>query len=164
MKTLFPLTLIVLFFIIGKSYPVYLFCPLSNNVLYMFCHGNILHLFINIYSFTVLYKALQILGKWEKLGLLLFTGFVAGFFATMPTVGCSGGIFGMFGFYTAWMVMHGRNMWKQIGFTAVSIGLTFILPHLSGSVHLAGYLCGILIAIIYVRLQHRGSETLATSI
>lgn len=164
MKTLFPLTLIVLYFIIGKSYPVSAGCPIENNVLYMFCHANLLHLLINCYSFVILYKALAILGKWEKLYLLLFTGFIAGFFATTPTVGCSGGLFGMLGFYTEWMMMHGRNVWRQIGITALSIGLTFILPHLSGSIHLAGYLTGILIAIIYVRLQRRGSKTLSPSI
>lgn len=145
MKHIIPILCVVGYF---WSFPVYEDCPMINRILYMFSHANIFHLAINIFSYYMIVKYLKFL-KWWLIPLFLVTGIVGSFGAISETVGMSGALFGLLGFHTAYYKIKGCDIRKQLLWTAIYILVSFLLPHISGGVHLIGFLTGIIIGITY---------------
>lgn len=147
MRHIIPIACIILFFI--GSFSITVGCPIENRVLYIFSHGNILHLAINLYSFYVLNKSLRT--KWI-IPLVLFFGIVTSFAAFTPTVGLSGALFGLLGM----CAVKYRYKLKQIGMILFTIAISAFMPHLSWSCHLLGFIVGYLTQFIYGRIYgHR---------
>jgi membrane associated rhomboid family serine protease len=69
-------------------------------------------------------------------------------------VGISGGIFGLFGWCTAWFFLHRQrfpaSLWATVlSFVALNLGTTYLLvPNSSGLAHVGGFAAGALIALV----------------
>lgn len=121
---------------------IYNGCPLRNRLLYPLFHANIIHATLNTWCLLTLVFYYQ-----TPLHRILFAYIIAvsaPVHTTLPTVGCSGILFTLFGrqsfevqrktYYQAWMTLY------------LIAGLLF--PHTNGIVHLYCYTIGLLVALL----------------
>lgn len=148
MKYLFPLMLTVLF-LFGFEYPVSKECTIKAHLLYGFCHANILHLAINIYAYIKLYNTVTVVKRPYIPVMVILGSFISGYFATTPTVGCSGGLFFLLGIQTGYVLACGYNAWKTVAYVIFGIGITVFMPHIGTLIHLIGFIAGMTIGSIY---------------
>lgn len=142
-----PIITACLFFT-GIKIPVYNDAPFINHMTYYLFHVNIFHLAINIVSWFFLRK--MRLKWWIMNSVVILTCIISGYFATTPTLGMSGGLFGVTGF------AYGMVPEKSIPQTSTVLCVIFIsilLPGIAGIVHLVGFISGYLIAYIYGRIR-----------
>lgn len=140
-------TLCVIGLFIGKR-PVFFGCPVENHVLYIITHGNILHFIINMVSYFGIIKFMP-----KSYGRLLIPfiiiGVLCGFAAINPTVGMSGAIYGLLGMQAIGVVPGGLKFGrKHYVIVFYTIGFSVLIPHISWSLHLAGFLLGMIYQLI----------------
>lgn len=142
-----PIILIIVY-ITGIKIPVYPGAPLINHLVYFLFHTNLLHLIINIIAWFVILR--MHIKSWILYSIVITTSIIGGYFAFTPTLGISGGLFGITGF------AYGTVPKKSIKETIIVLALillTILLPGIAGFVHLAGFASGYIIAYSYGRVR-----------
>lgn len=160
MKYSYPILLVVLYFL-GFKHEVHPGCSIADNMLYAFSHANILHLGLNIFAYMNIYESVTIIKKPFIPIMVIIGGFIAGFFATTPTVGCSGGLFFVTGIQIGYYLASGASAWWKTNWIIIgTIAITAFFPHIGAGIHIAGYLSGMVIGSIYGGINtNRKTET-----
>lgn len=132
----------------------------------LFIHVNILHLFVNMYSLSVIGPSVERLFGSRRFLVTYFLAGVAGVdmslaFTPAPSVGASGAIFGLLGALGVFLFLHRRTFGRagaaqlrQIVIVALlNLGLG-LLPGIDNFGHLGGLLAGAALAwLIGPRLE-----------
>jgi rhomboid protease GluP len=133
-------------------------------VSYMFLHGSLLHLLLNMFWFYYLSKeAKNFLSDSQLFLVYMVSGISGGVFAILfgggsPVVGSSGAVFGLLG----GLLAYGRKrkdivgfiVWKKFSFLAfMMILLGFLLPGVSNSGHIGGIAGGFGISWLLLSTQ-----------
>ena len=124
---------------------------------YMFLHGSLIHILINMYSLHAL--GLQIetfFGKWKFLLIYLFSGITGGLLSAgvsnVTSVGASGAIFGLLG-AMLYFGFHYRAYFGQavrlqiIPVIVANLAIGFMLPNVDNMCHIGGLVGGFLITM-----------------
>jgi rhomboid protease GluP len=121
----------------------------------VFLHGSVEHLFGNLlflYIFSLI--SYRIVGFWKSLAIFLVTGIFGGvasfYFGSLPSIGASGAIFGMFGFVSAFYLLKrdclSENLqdlsWVMAGSAVLQILSGFSVPYVDNFAHLGGFVSG----------------------
>ncbi len=134
-----------------------------------FLHGSVLHLLMNLSSVVSLGSAFERWAGWYRLVPLVFLSGVGGAFAAAAlqpeqvTVGMSTAVYGLLGAMAvtsftfrgdrlASVVISGRQ-WLQLG---VINGLINLIPRVSFTAHLGGFVIGVLAAVLFLKTPARG--------
>jgi membrane associated rhomboid family serine protease len=119
-----------------------------------FMHGNLLHIGVNMLSLWFLGRFIEYaLGSWRMLVVyfvsLIASGLGVVYFATdpsIPTVGASGAIFGLFGALFAIGFKLGKPgmdlVRANVGILVLNLIITFTVRGISWQAHVAGLLAG----------------------
>lgn len=108
--------------------------PLWTHFTYMFPHSGFFHLLINSIAYFSLFKFLQqIYSKWFLLIIPFVVAVAMSFFSSypIPTVGASGMIYTMLGFYVA-TVINGKIAFAKgwyLGIFIMGITLGFVVSY-----------------------------------
>ncbi len=127
----------------------------------IFLHGNLLHLLVNSYSLFVIGRLIEpVLGHFRFLGYYLLFG-VAGSIVSLTgyeytvSVGASGAIFGLFGFYLIHLLSSSKQpLIQNAAFRSVLFSLVinfivgFALPYIDNAAHLGGAIAGLICSFI----------------
>lgn len=124
---------------------------------YMFLHGNITHIFVNMYSLSVLGNQIEtVLGKVKFLIIYLFSGLTAGLLSAILTggvsIGASGAIFGLLGallyFGYHYRIYLGEALKRQIiPIIILNLMIGFMIPGIDNAAHVGGLVGGILMSM-----------------
>lgn len=119
-----------------------------------FMHANIIHLAVNMFALWSFRVIEEVLGSkiftLAYFGSLLGASLVVGTLSSVPTVGASGAIFGLFGLMFTYGVF--RNARKQLFILlAINLFITFAIPNISWQGHLGGLITGAIIGVILNR-------------
>jgi membrane associated rhomboid family serine protease len=125
----------------------------------VFLHGNIGHLFTNMYSLNVMGNDLErFFGRSRYLTTYLLAGMAgnvcSAFMSPNPALGASGAVFGVLGAYTTFLLRHewllsraGEDMSSRLMQTAaLNIVLGFVNPAIDNWGHIGGALGGAVMA------------------
>jgi len=129
---------------------------------YMFLHGNVTHLFLNVVG---LYwfgrRAASIFSSKSLVFTFVFTGIIAGLaqivFSDIPAIGASGGVLGVFGAdFTGIFRLKGKlpQRVRKAELTSMSVLavsqllLDHVIPKVAGEAHLGGLIAGVLIGCL----------------
>ncbi|WP_243348635.1 rhomboid family intramembrane serine protease [Parabacteroides sp. FAFU027] len=138
---------------------------------YMFLHGGIMHLLMNMYSLLFVGSLLEpFLGKWKYLSVYMVTGIISGIASVWwhdatVSVGASGAIFGLYGLFLSLMLL--KVLPREFSKAFLSSILIFVgfnlFAGLAGGIdnaaHIGGLLSGALVGLfIYVFSEERESE------
>ncbi len=124
-----------------------------------FLHGGLLHIGVNMMSLWFLGRFIEFaLGSWRMFVVYMVSLVVSGlgvvYFSdpTVPTVGASGAIFGLFGALFAIGFKLGKPGMElvraNVGILVLNLIITFTVPQISWQAHVAGLLAGF--ALTYV--------------
>lgn len=124
--------------------------PLYTHISYMFFHRDLIHLATNMVAFYFVYSGLK--PKTSLLFLVLIGSIVISFFSELnsPTVGLSGMIFIMIGYFSA-NLLSVYDVQKYIPFftfALLSITVSFLLPNTNGLIHFLGFVLGYFSSLI----------------
>ncbi len=126
-------------------------------------HGGLIHLVFNtLVLLNIGVYVEPFLGKFKYLALYLVTGICAGLASVLanleqpvPSVGASGAIFGLYGFFLALLTTdlfrkQIRNQFFKgtLVFIAINLGIGFLIPIIDNSAHLGGVLSGLIIGYL----------------
>lgn len=156
------------------------FAPLTRNgdpwrlVTAMFLHYGIIHIGMNMVCLYQIGFAERILGRAEFLALYLAAGLVGGLgsLATHPlavSAGASGAVFGMFGAFTAVMVVRRKQIdrwvWQRtmrsLGtFFAINLALGLSQSGIDLTAHLVGLVVGFVGAFVLAKTAGPGARPL----
>ncbi|MBQ4583623.1 MAG: rhomboid family intramembrane serine protease [Bacilli bacterium] len=124
---------------------------------YMFLHGNITHIFVNMYSLAVIGNQIEtFLGKAKFLAIYLFSGITAGLLSAILTggisIGASGAIFGLLGallyFGYHYRIYLGEALKRQIiPIILLNLVIGFIIPGIDNAAHIGGLVGGFLMSM-----------------
>lgn len=139
----------------------------------MFLHGGALHLLFNMYALLSVGIILE-----AVLGHLIFFGYylIAGIGASLVSlicsnfivsVGASGAIFGLIGFYFIYIVLQSRPWEKQskgiltslIITIVINIAIGFSIPFIDNAAHIGGLLIGIVCALVFIGFGRKSEWT-----
>ena len=130
---------------------------LYRLIVYMFLHGSITHIIVNMYSLAIIGNQIETyFGKIKFSIIYLYSGIVAGLLSavinTRGSVGASGAIFGLLGallyFGYHYRVFLGEAIKTNIiPIIVLNITLGFILPNIDNAAHIGGLIGGYLIAM-----------------
>ncbi|MCL2787096.1 MAG: rhomboid family intramembrane serine protease [Micrococcales bacterium] len=128
-----------------------------------FLHGGVLHLAMNCYALWVVGSFLeQMIGRWRFTALFLLSA-VGGSVAVdayarlgsdpvawfIPTVGASGGVFGLFG-AMVWVVRRiGANMTGVLSVIGLNVVFSFTVASVSWQGHMGGLAVGLALGAAY---------------
>jgi membrane associated rhomboid family serine protease len=124
-----------------------------------FLHGGLIHIGVNMMSLWFLGRFIEFaLGSWRMFVVYMVSLVVSGlgvvYFSdpTVPTVGASGAIFGLFGALFAIGFKLGKPGMElvraNVGILVLNLIITFTVPQISWQAHVAGLLAGF--ALTYV--------------
>ncbi|PWH07296.1 rhomboid family intramembrane serine protease [Brachybacterium endophyticum] len=134
-----------------------------------FLHGGIFHLLLNMYAMYLVGTHLErTLGHW-RFGAIFLLSLFAGHVAVLlfadptasswvaPTLGASGGIFGMFG--TLFIVNRrmGAETTQILVLIALNLVITFTIPNISWQGHLGGLVMGTAVTAAMFALRPKAS-------
>ncbi len=139
-------------------------------VTYMFLHGSIIHILVNMYSLIALGNQIEtFFGKWKFLIIYLVSGIAGGLLSaaisqTSVSVGASGAIFGLlgamlyFGFH--YRAYFGQAVRLQIlPVIVINLAIGFMLPNIDNWCHIGGLVGGFLITMaLGVNGKSRGTD------
>lgn len=103
---------------LGHEYP--------GVLLYMFSHANMMHLFVNLLSFIVIYKAVDEPYLFFKMWVVAVLSGI-GSIALLPTMGCSGMIVAMFGLFIGQVINHRLRIIDKKQFAIYVLSFVFFL-------------------------------------
>ncbi len=128
-------------------------------------HGGLLHLLFNMYALYLVGPIVERIYGWKTFGLMYLLCALAGSVGSMlvgdptvPSVGASGAIFGLFGVVLAATRIHdpildrrGRALVGQIG-TLIVLNLVFgfASPGIDNAAHIGGLLAGLWLGFVLV--------------
>ena len=132
-------------------------------VTYMFLHGSIIHILVNMYSLHALGVQIEtFFGKWKFLLIYLFSGITGGILSaaastfsslgSSTSVGASGAIFGLLG-AMLYFGFHYRAYFGQavrlqiIPVIIANLAIGFMLPNVDNMCHIGGLVGGFLITM-----------------
>ena len=134
-----------------KNYELY------RLIIYMFLHGSITHIIVNMYSLSIIGNQIETyFGKLKYIIIYLYSGIVAGLLSaninTGISVGASGAIFGLLGallyFGYHYRVYLGEALKKNIiPIIIINIAIGFMLPNIDNAAHIGGLVGGYLMAM-----------------
>jgi membrane associated rhomboid family serine protease len=118
-----------------------------------FLHGGLIHIGVNMMSLWFLGRFIEYaLGSWRMLVVymvsLVASGLGVVYFSdpTVPTIGASGAIFGLFGALFAIGFKLGKPGMElvraNLGILVINLIITFTVPSISWQAHVAGLLAG----------------------
>ena len=126
-------------------------------ILYMFLHGGIAHLVVNMYSLSIIGTQIETyFGKRKYIFIYLFSGIVAGLLSAVihdgVSIGASGAIFGLLGallyFGYHYRIYLGEALKKNIiPIIILNLAIGFIMPGIDNAAHIGGLVSGYLIAM-----------------
>ena len=126
-------------------------------ITYMFLHGNITHIIVNMYSLSIIGNQIEtFLGKTKFLIIYLFSGITAGLLSAILTggisIGASGAIFGLLGallyFGYHYRVYLGEALKKQIiPIIMLNLLIGFLLPGIDNAAHVGGLVGGFFVSM-----------------
>ncbi|MCH8551402.1 MAG: rhomboid family intramembrane serine protease [Natronospirillum sp.] len=127
----------------------------------VFLHGGLLHLVFNsIILANIGFFLEPLLGRWLYTGLYITTGIIASLSSVFfnfgaISVGASGAIFGLYGFFLALLM---SDLFKPevkrsflrgtVVFIAINLVLGFTVPMIDNAAHLGGVISGFLLGFI----------------
>ncbi len=127
-------------------------CAFYRIVSSMFVHINIEHLLFNTVALFVLGKRTEaLIGHKHFIAIYLSSGLCSSaflaLFSTLPCVGASGAVFGIFGFFFMTALNNRKvikyTFWRELlPVAVVNLAITFLSPHISVIAHLTGFECG----------------------
>jgi membrane associated rhomboid family serine protease len=128
-----------------------------------FLHAGIGHLLFNMFSLYILGSMLEPAVGRVRFAVIYFVSVLAGSFgvvlleATAPSVGASGGVFGLMGAAIAVLWRRGINpMESGLGFwLGLNLLITFAVPNISIGGHLGGLAGGTLAALLMFEVGER---------
>nr|WP_144016847.1 rhomboid family intramembrane serine protease [Beutenbergia cavernae] len=127
-----------------------------------FLHGGLLHLAFNMYALWIVGGFLeQMLGRWRYAALFLLSaiGGSVGYLLladplsrawTIPVVGASGAVFGLFAAIVFVLRSTGRNASQILVLIAINVVIGFVVPGIAWQAHLGGMVTGALLAVAFV--------------
>ena len=127
-----------------------------------FLHGHLLHLALNIYALRILGPLVERVWGTRRFILIYVAALVSGNLLSMaltplPSVGASGGVFGLFGAVAVFSTVHRQfvrrearvKLWLNLGVVAaLNIGLGIALPFIDNAAHAGGLAGGAFAALI----------------
>lgn len=132
--------------------------PLWAHFIYMFPHSGLIHLLINSIAYFSLFKFLQqIYNKWFLLIIPYATAIIMSFFASysLPTIGASGMVYAMLGFYIA-TVINGRitfverwHFWIFVVGLILGFTVSFFKESSNTLLHILCFISGVIIILGY---------------
>jgi len=132
----------------------------------IFLHGNFAHLLFNAFAVYVFAPPLErAIGHFRYLVLFLFSGVIGNvftylFYYEVASLGASGAVYGVFGAYMYYIIFHGWAIdiiSKKTVLTILVLGLIYsFMPGVNFFAHLGGFLGGLLLNGLYVRLLMQG--------
>lgn len=150
------------------------FAPLTTDgqwwrlVTSVFMHGGLLHLVFNALVLANVGLMLEpLLGKAQLLLIYLVTGVVASFTSVIfssgaVSVGASGAIFGLYGFFLALLFSNlFRSEVRQaflrgtIVFIGINLVLGFTMSMIDNAAHIGGLVTGAVLGVIWIPLLRR---------
>lgn len=140
---------------------------------YMFLHGGIIHLFVNMYSLSIIGNLIETyFGKLKMIIIYLFSGIGAGLLSAVihenvVSIGASGAIFGLLGsllyFGYHYRVFLGEALQKSIiPIIIINLFIGFVIPGIDVYAHIGGLICGYLITMA-VGVTGKSSKTERTN-
>lgn len=129
----------------------------------MFLHGGIMHLLANMYGFLFVGIFLEpLLGKWKYLGVYLVTCIVASINSlwwhdATVSIGASGAIFGLYGFFLACLLLKVFPPDFSKGFlasTLIFVGANLLMGlggGIDNAAHIGGLVSGFLLGLVMSR-------------
>ena len=125
----------------------------------MFLHGGLLHLLLNMTNFFTLGQLIEpcFKKKWQYIALLLGGGITGNFLALITsgntvTIGFSGALFTLLGFYTVYAYEHhyfSNKIWRNNFIFTIIVNLYIsFLPGISFQAHLGGLIIGLVVGLI----------------
>lgn len=140
-------------------------------------HASITHILFNMWALWVLGPQIERgVGTWPFVSLFLASAGMGGVFAfylgdplsTVPAVGASGAIFGLFGIWLSWAVhrrntMQGRALLGQLIFLLlINAAIPFVFRglNISWQAHLGGLIAGFVIGEIWSRIRGPNAEAM----
>ena len=118
----------------------------------MFLHGNILHLFVNMYSLIVLAPIVsRLYGSYGLLTIYFVSGVAGSLFSYFLTpavsIGASGAIFGLVGALLAFSIQtKSKKMFKSIGYVVgINLFIGIVGTGIDNWAHIGGMLAGLLL-------------------
>ena len=135
-----------------KNYELY------RLVIYMFLHGGIIHLLVNMYSLSIVGNLIETyFGKLKMIIIYIFSGIGAGLLSSVihttgVSIGASGAIFGLLGsllyFGYHYRVYMGEALIKSIiPIVVINLLIGFTIPGIDVYAHIGGLICGYLISM-----------------
>jgi len=125
---------------------------------YMFLHGSIIHILVNMYSLVALGNQIEtFFGKWKFIIIYVLSGIAGGMLSAAiapgtTSVGASGAIFGLlgamlyFGFH--YRAYFGQAVKMQIlPVIAINLAIGFLLPNIDNWCHIGGLVGGFLVTM-----------------
>ena len=130
---------------------------LYRLIIYMFLHGSITHLIVNMYSLGIIGNQIETyFGKVKFIIIYLYSGVIAGLLSAVINdgiaIGASGAIFGLLGamlyFGYHYRVYLGEALIKNIiPVIVINIAIGFLLPNIDNAAHIGGLVAGYLMAM-----------------
>ncbi|TGG95086.1 rhomboid family intramembrane serine protease [Natronospirillum operosum] len=121
----------------------------------VFLHGGLLHLVFNTLILANIGIMLEpLLGRWLYTGLYLLTGALASLTSVYfnygaVSVGASGAIFGLYGYFLALLLsdlfrpeIRGQFLRGTVVFVGINLALGFTVPMIDNAAHLGGLAAG----------------------
>lgn len=137
-------------------------------ITYGFMHVDVLHIAFNCLALWVLGPALeQVFGRTRFLAIY-FVSILAGgatilWFAGAytPTLGASGGVFGLLGAMLVLTWKVGGDLRGLGALLAINVVITLLVPNISWQGHLGGFVGGLAVALVLVTAPRGGKRQLA---
>ena len=130
---------------------------LYRLIIYMFLHGGLAHLIVNMYSLSIIGTQIETyFGKVKMIIIYLYSGITAGLLSavihTNVSIGASGAIFGLLGallyFGYHYRVYLGEALKRNIiPVIVINLGIGFMMPGIDNAAHIGGLIGGYLIAM-----------------
>lgn len=133
----------------------------------IFLHGGIMHIAANMYGLAFVGLFLEpILGRWRYLLVYLITGILASLVSlwwndAVVSIGASGAIFGLYGFFLAaivWKVFPSEFGKAFLSSTLVFVGYNLLMG-LRGGIDNAAHIGGLISGFVIGTLMARGLKT-----
>lgn len=146
-------------------YPVELWRMLTSAVVHS--PSNAAHLLFNMVALWFIGRVLEpAVGRWRYIALLVLSalgGSVAVMYLsdpTIPTLGASGAVFGLFGALFILLRASGGQSGGVIVLVGINMLISFTVPNISWQGHLGGLLVGLLCALVIAKIPRGRSRSL----
>jgi membrane associated rhomboid family serine protease len=120
----------------------------------VFLHVQLIHILFNMYALTIFGPMLEgALGRLRFVALYLTAGLAGSVMVywftdpSVPTVGASGAIYGLFGATFAVFARRGLELRGLFVLMGVNLAITFLVPNISWQGHIGGLLAGVFLGL-----------------